>query len=77
MAARFRAVVDLLIVCLVLIAAIVISFILQGFGLLLPLFTQTIIDKVLTHRSVATMDVLLGGMILAGLDPLGLTAALS
>ena len=43
------------------------SLLLQLFGLLTPLFTQTIIDKVLTHRSVSTMDVLLGGMILVAL----------
>ena len=44
-----------------------ISLILQIFGLLTPLFTQTIIDRVLTHRSVSTMDVLLAGMILVAL----------
>lgn len=41
-----------------------ISLLLQLFGLLTPLFTQVIIDKVLVHRSVNTLDILLGGMIL-------------
>ena len=50
-----------------LMKVLFVSLILQGFGLLMPLFTQTIIDRVLTHRSVATMDVLLGGMILVAL----------
>lgn len=34
------------------------SFFLQLFGLVTPLFTQVIIDKVLVHRGVATLDVL-------------------
>ena len=50
-----------------LLKVLFISLILQGFGLLMPLFTQTIIDRVLTHRSVSTMDVLLAGMILVAL----------
>ena len=50
-----------------LLKVLFISLILQIFGLLMPLFTQTIIDRVLTHRSVATMDVLLAGMILVAL----------
>lgn len=50
-----------------LLKVLFISLILQVFGLLTPLFTQTIIDRVLTHRSVATMDVLLAGMIMVTL----------
>lgn len=34
------------------------SFILQLFGLIAPLFTQVILDKVLVHRSMTTLDVL-------------------
>ncbi|MBU0631662.1 type I secretion system permease/ATPase [bacterium] len=34
------------------------SFILQLFGLVAPLFTQVILDKVLVHRSMSTLDVL-------------------
>lgn len=34
------------------------SFIVQLFGLVTPLFTQVILDKVIVHRSVMTLDVL-------------------
>lgn len=34
------------------------SFVVQLFGLVTPLFTQVILDKVLVHRTVATLDVL-------------------
>lgn len=34
------------------------SFIIQLFGLVAPLFTQVILDKVLVHRSMTTLDVL-------------------
>jgi ATP-binding cassette, subfamily B, bacterial HlyB/CyaB len=34
------------------------SFVLQLFGLVTPLFTQVILDKVLVHRSMSTLDVL-------------------
>jgi subfamily B ATP-binding cassette protein HlyB/CyaB len=34
------------------------SFILQLFGLVTPLFTQVILDKVLVHQSMTTLDVL-------------------
>lgn len=44
-----------------------ISLLLQLFGLTAPLFTQVIIDKVLVHRSVDTLDVLIGGMVLVAL----------
>lgn len=40
------------------------SVILQILGLTAPLFTQVIIDKVLTHHSVSTMDVMIIGMFL-------------
>ena len=42
-----------------------ISFLLQLLGLASPLFTQVIIDKVLVHRSVNTLDILLLGMLLS------------
>lgn len=38
------------------------SFILQIFGLVSPMFTQVIIDKVLVHHSLTTLDVLVIGM---------------
>ncbi len=50
-----------------LFKVLLLSLLLQVMGLLTPLFTQTIIDRVLTHRSVSTLDVLLSGMILVAL----------
>jgi subfamily B ATP-binding cassette protein HlyB/CyaB len=43
------------------------SFILQIFGLISPMFTQVIIDKVLVHRSLNTLDVLIIGMALVSI----------
>jgi subfamily B ATP-binding cassette protein HlyB/CyaB len=40
------------------------SFFLQLFGLVSPLFFQVVIDKVLVHRSISTLDVLLLGLVL-------------
>ena len=40
------------------------SFFLQLFGLITPLFFQVIIDKVLVHRSLTTLDVLIFGLII-------------
>lgn len=57
-----------------LVQVLFISLLLQGFGLLTPLFTQTIIDRVLTHRSVSTLDVMLGGMILVAIFSQWMTA---
>ena len=34
------------------------SFIVQLFGLITPLFTQVILDKVIVHRSLITLNVL-------------------
>ena len=43
------------------------SFFLQLFGLVTPLFTQVIIDKVLLHKGVATLDVLALALLFAAL----------
>lgn len=43
------------------------SCILQIFMLITPLFTQVIIDKVLVHKGLSTLDVLMAGMLLIGL----------
>lgn len=43
------------------------SLVLQLLGLAAPLFTQTIIDKVLVHRSVDTLDILVAGMAISSL----------
>ena len=40
------------------------SFILQVFGLVTPLFFQVVVDKVLGHRDLATLDVLVIGLLL-------------
>ena len=39
------------------------SFFLQLFGLITPLFFQVVIDKVLVHRGISTLQVLTGGLI--------------
>src|ERR1700746_516614 len=39
------------------------SFFLQLFGLVSPLFFQVVIDKVLVHRSLSTLDVLVLGLL--------------
>jgi subfamily B ATP-binding cassette protein HlyB/CyaB len=38
------------------------SFFLQSFGLVTPLFSQVIIDKVLVHKGLSTLDVLVVGI---------------
>ena len=40
------------------------SFVIQLFGLATPLFTQVIIDKVLMHKSISTLQVLATGMLI-------------
>ena len=40
------------------------SFFLQTFGLITPLFSQVIIDKVLVHKGLSTLDVLVIGLFL-------------
>lgn len=42
------------------------SCLLQIFMLIMPLFTQVIIDKVLVHKGLSTLDVLMVGMLLIG-----------
>ena len=46
---------------------LVISFILQGIALVLPLFFQVITDKVLVHRSFLTLDVLVTALLVVSL----------
>jgi len=40
------------------------SFFLQVFGVISPLFFQVVIDKVLVHRSMSTLNVLVAGLVL-------------
>lgn len=42
---------------------LVTSFFLQSFGLITPLFSQVIIDKVLVHKGVTTLDILAVGLL--------------
>jgi subfamily B ATP-binding cassette protein HlyB/CyaB len=42
---------------------LVASFFLQLFGLISPLFFQVVIDKVLVHRALSTLDVLVIGLV--------------
>ncbi len=43
------------------------SFFLQVFGLITPLFFQVIIDKVLVHRGLTTLDVLIIGLVVVSI----------
>jgi ATP-binding cassette, subfamily B, bacterial HlyB/CyaB len=45
---------------------LVASFFLQVFALVSPLFFQVVIDKVLVHRSMSTLDVLIIGLLAIG-----------
>jgi subfamily B ATP-binding cassette protein HlyB/CyaB len=40
------------------------SFFLQTFGLITPLFSQVIIDKVLVHKGLSTLDILVLGLVI-------------
>jgi len=46
---------------------LVASFFLQSFGLITPLFSQVIIDKVLVHKGVTTLDILAVGLLFINL----------
>ncbi|MEZ5901265.1 MAG: type I secretion system permease/ATPase [Hyphomicrobiaceae bacterium] len=52
---------------------LVVSFFLQIFALITPLFTQVVIDKVLVHRGLTTLDVLVVGLLALGLFEVVLT----
>ena len=44
----------------VLSEVLLLAFLLQCFGVITPLFTQVIVDKVLPNRGMATLDILIG-----------------
>ena len=50
-----------------LVEVLTISFFLQVFGLLTPLFFQVVVDKVLVHRGLSTLEVLAIGLALLSL----------
>jgi ATP-binding cassette, subfamily B, bacterial HlyB/CyaB len=52
----------------------VVSFFLQLFALISPLFFQVVIDKVLVHRGLSTLDVLIVGLVTVSLFESLLTA---
>lgn len=56
---------------------LLVSCILQLFGLVTPLFTQAIIDKVLVHRSLGTLEVLVLGMAVVSVFHVWMTAVRS
>jgi subfamily B ATP-binding cassette protein HlyB/CyaB len=51
----------------ILSEVLVVSFFLQLFGLVTPLFFQVVIDKVLVHRGVTTLDVLVFGFLVVSI----------
>jgi ATP-binding cassette, subfamily B, bacterial HlyB/CyaB len=53
---------------------LLISFMLQLFSLVSPLFFQVVMDKVLVHRGLTTLDVLVMGLIVVVVFESGLTA---
>lgn len=53
---------------------LVVSLVLQLFALVTPLFFQVVMDKVLVHRSFATLDVIAAGLLVVTLFDVGLTA---
>jgi len=59
---------------LVLLQIILASVLLQIFGLITPLFTQIILDRVVVQKSLVTLHVFAVGLILFGVWRVGLTA---
>lgn len=49
------------------VEVLVASFFLQIFGLVSPLFFQVVIDKVLVHRGLTTLDVLIFGLVIVSI----------
>lgn len=49
------------------------SFFLQVFGLVVPLFTQVIIDKVLGNNGISTLDILAGSLVVLSVFQCGLS----
>ena len=58
-----------------LVEVLAASFVLQLFALATPLFFQVVIDKVLAHHSLSTLNVLIGGLVILTLAE-GLLGAL-
>lgn len=58
----------------VLVQIVIASLLLQAFGLITPLFTQIILDRVIVNKSLITLQVFCIGLILFGLWRIGLGA---
>ena len=56
-----------------LVEALVVSFFIQMFALVTPLFYQVVMDKVLVHRSLGTLEVIAVGMVSIALFDVVLT----
>lgn len=57
-----------------LLEVLIVSVVLQGFGLVTPLFFQVVTDKVLVHHGLSTLDVIAIGLITVTLFEVVLTA---
>ena len=57
-----------------LLEVLAVSFVLQLFALVTPLFFQVVMDKVLVHRGFTTLDVIAVGLVVVILFEVGLTA---
>ncbi|TJZ74820.1 type I secretion system permease/ATPase [Chitiniphilus eburneus] len=53
---------------------LLVSFVLQLIGLATPLFFQVVMDKVLVHRGITTLDVIAVGLLVVSLFEVGMTA---
>lgn len=52
---------------ILLLEVLMASLILDLLGLASPIFTQTIVDKVLVHQDIKMLNIMLGGMLLVGI----------
>ncbi len=57
-----------------LLEVLLVSFVLQFFALITPLFFQVVTDKVLVHRGLSTLDVIAVGLLAVSLFEVTLTA---
>ncbi|WP_434778361.1 type I secretion system permease/ATPase [Neisseria sp. Ec49-e6-T10] len=57
-----------------LLEVLAVSFVLQLFALITPLFFQVVMDKVLVHRSFTTLDVIAVGLLVVSVFDVGLSA---
>jgi subfamily B ATP-binding cassette protein HlyB/CyaB len=57
-----------------LLEVLLVSFVIQFFALITPLFFQVVMDKVLVHRGFTTLDVITAGLMIVVLFEVSLTA---